>query len=157
MAQISVIIPCYNVASYIDRCLKSIVSQTIGVNALEIICVDDASTDDTWQRLQKWEQDYPKQVLLVHCGENGNLGTARNIALQYAQAKWVGFIDSDDWIEPDYFEKLLKAAEEGGCDVAVCQKKRDFSNSYSFFECRETGRKSGLMVIDTEEKRKLFL
>ena len=73
MAQISVIIPCYNVASYIDRCLTSIVSQTIGINALEIICVDDASTDDTWQQLQRWEQDYPEQILLVHCSENGNL------------------------------------------------------------------------------------
>lgn len=157
MAQISVIIPCYNVASYIDRCLTSIVSQTIGINALEIICVDDASTDDTWQQLQRWEQDYPEQILLVHCSENGNLGTARNIGLQYAQAKWVGFIDSDDWIEPDYFEKLLKAADQGDCDVAVCQKKRDFSDTLSFFEDRKTGRESRLMAVDTVEKRKLFL
>lgn len=157
MAQISVIIPCYNVASYIDRCLYSIVSQTIGMSALEIICVDDASTDDTWQNLQKWERDYPEQVLLVHCDENGNLGTARNIGLQYAEAKWISFIDSDDWIEPDYFEKLLKVAEQGDCDVAVCQKKRDFSDVLSFFEDRETGRESGLRVIDTVEKRKLFL
>lgn len=157
MAQISVIIPCYNVAPYIDRCLTSIVSQTIGINSLEIICVDDASTDDTWQHLQKWEQDYPKQVLLVHCDGNGNSGMARNIGLQYAQAKWIGFIDSDDWIEPDYFEKLLEAAEQRSCDVVVCQKKRDFSRALAFFEKRETGRESRLMVIDTIEKRKLFL
>lgn len=56
MADISVIIPCYNTAAFIDRCLTSIVNQTIGLDALEIICIDDASTDDTWQLLTVWEQ-----------------------------------------------------------------------------------------------------
>ena len=63
MAKISVILPCYNVSAYIDRCLTSIINQTIGVDALEIICVDDASTDNTWQKLQDWEKNIPKTLL----------------------------------------------------------------------------------------------
>ena len=102
MAKISIIIPCYNVAEYIDRCLNSIISQTIGLEALEIICIDDASTDNTWQKLQQWEHSYPEQILLVHCDNNARQGTARNIGLSYASSLWISFIDSDDWIEPDY-------------------------------------------------------
>ena len=55
MKKISVIIPCYNAASYIDKCMVSITAQTIGTEALEIICIDDASTDGTWEHLRKWE------------------------------------------------------------------------------------------------------
>lgn len=65
MKKISVIIPCYNVSSYIDRCMRSVIGQTIGVGSLEIICIDDASTDDTWEHLQKWEQQYPDDILLI--------------------------------------------------------------------------------------------
>ena len=106
MSKVSIIIPCYNVSEYIDRCLESITVQTIGVDNLEIICVDDASTDDTWDKLQQWEQRFPEQIILIHCKTNGRQGTARNIGLEYASSPWISFIDSDDWIEPDYFEKL---------------------------------------------------
>lgn len=70
MFKISVIIPCYNVSSYIDRCLTSIVNQTIGVGCLQIICIDDASTDDTLLCLQKWEQQYPDNIVLIHLDVN---------------------------------------------------------------------------------------
>lgn len=156
MADISVIIPCYNVSSYIDRCLTTITSQTIGTEALEIICIDDASTDDTWQHLQVWESRYPDNIMLVHCDKNGRQGTARNIGLQYASADWIAFIDSDDWIELDYFEKLYQITLLGDCDVVSCQNERDFSTSMTFFEDRRTGKENRFMVIDTIEKRKLF-
>ncbi len=156
MANISVIIPCYNVAPYIDRCLTSITSQTIGTNALEIICVDDASTDDTWAHLQVWEQKYPDNIMLVHCDVNGRQGTARNIGLQYASAEWIAFIDSDDWIELDYFEKLYSITQLGDCDIVCCQNERDFSTELTFFDDRSTGKENRFMLIDTVEKRKLF-
>lgn len=156
MAVISVIIPCYNVSPYIDRCLTTITSQTIGVEALEIICIDDASTDDTWQRLQVWESRYPDNIMLIHCDENSRQGTARNIGLSYASADWIAFIDSDDWIEFDYFEKLYQITQLVTCDVVSCQNERDFSTSMTFFENRKTEKEDRLMVIDTVEKRKLF-
>ncbi len=98
---ISIIIPCYNVQSYIDRCFQSLLAQTIDFDRLEIILVDDCSTDATWEKLTAIEAAYPESVMIIHCDENGHQGTARNIGLTYASAPYIGFVDSDDWIEPD--------------------------------------------------------
>ena len=157
MADISVIIPCYNAASYIDRLMTTITSQTIGIDSLEIICVDDASTDDTWKHLQVWEQRYPNNIILIHCDENGRQGTARNIGLSYASTDWISFIDSDDWVELDYFETMYQITTYSEHDVIVCQYARDSSCSISFFENRKTDKESRSMLIDTIEKRKLFV
>lgn len=157
MAVISVIIPCYNVAPYIDRCLTTVTSQTIGINALEIICVDDASTDETWEHLQVWEQRYPENIMLVHCDENGRQGMARNIGLSYASADWIAFIDSDDWIELDYFEKLYAIGVQCQCDIVSCDQFRDTSFSLSYLNHRENGHNSGLLLIDTVLQRKSFI
>lgn len=73
MKKISVIIPCYNVAAYIDRCLMSIEAQTMGMEELEIICIDDASADSTWVHLRKWEQMYPENILLIQQKVNRRL------------------------------------------------------------------------------------
>lgn len=157
MADISVIIPCYNTAAFIDRCLTSIVSQTIGLDALEIICIDDASTDDTWQRLTVWEQRYPDHILLIHCDENRKQGAARNMGLQYAASEWVSFIDSDDWLEPDYFQKMYGMAVQSNFDLIICRSVRDFSHELTFLDNRGTGKEDCAMLIDTEDKRKLFI
>lgn len=157
MPKISVIIPCYNVSAYIDRCLTSITTQTIGIDSLEIICVDDASTDNTWDKLQQWEQRFPEHIMLVHCDINGRQGTARNIGLGYAGSPWISFIDSDDWIEPDYFEKLYHITTLMDCDVVICGAERDSSTTLSYLQERSTFKESRYMVIDTEEKRKTFL
>lgn len=157
MPKISIIIPCYNVSEYIDRCLTSIVTQTIGIESLEIICIDDASTDNTWYKLQQWEQKFPEQIMLIHCDSNGRQGTARNIGLTYVSSPWVTFIDSDDWIEPNYFEKLYGITVHIDCDVIVCQVERDSSTSLSFFKDRTTNKKSRYMIIDDIEKRKTFI
>lgn len=69
--KVSVIIPCYNVELYIDRCLNSVVNQTIGLDKLEIICVNDASTDGTWEKLCSWEKKYSENIILINCTENG--------------------------------------------------------------------------------------
>lgn len=156
MADISVIIPCYNVELYIDRCLTSIVKQTIGVDMLEIICIDDASTDNTWEKLQKWEQQYPDHILAVHCDSNGRQGTARNIGLNYSSAPWIAFIDSDDWIELDYFQKLYEVTLQGDCDIVSCRNERDFSTGLTFFENTVCDKPSRFLLIDTIEKRKIF-
>ena len=91
MKKVSIIIPCYNVERWIDRCMTSIAVQTMGIDDLEIICIDDASTDGTWKHLQKWEQSFPENVLLIRLEENRRQGAARNIGLQYASAEWISF------------------------------------------------------------------
>ena len=151
--KISVIIPCYNVGYYIDRCLTSIMVQTIGSENLEIICIDDASTDDTWEHLQLWEQLYPEQILLLRQQMNGRQGKARNIGLSYASANWVAFADADDWLEPDYFKRLYDAAMRHECDVAACGVRTDFSRTLSYFdeECRQW-MDDQYFVADSQEK-----
>lgn len=156
MANISVIIPCYNVESYIDRCLTSITSQTIDLSFLEIICVDDASTDNTWKLLQKWEELYPNNIMIVHCEINRRQGTARNIGLQYSTSPWVAFIDADDWVELDYFEKMYQASMRLGVDMITCGHIRDFSQELSFLD-RSDSKEDQLLFLDSEEKRKLYI
>lgn len=157
MAQISVILPCYNVEKYIDRCLTSITRQTIGIDALEIICIDDASTDNTWNRLQEWHARFPENIIALHSDVNCKQGTARNIGLEYSTSPWISFIDSDDWVELDYFEKLYQGALETDCEVITCQNKRDSSDSLTFFNERSTGKPNHMLLIDDEDKRKSFI
>ena len=106
MKKISVIIPCYNIAPWIDRCMASIAVQTIGLDDLEVICIDDASTDGTWEHLQRWERKFPDHILLIRQDVNRRQGAARNLGLQYASAPYIAFVDGDDQLEPDYFEQL---------------------------------------------------
>ena len=72
MKEISVIVPCYNVEEYLDACLESLVSQTLGLERMELILVDDASQDATLEHLRAWEREYPEQILVVECAENGS-------------------------------------------------------------------------------------
>lgn len=118
--KISVIIPCYNVAELLGRCLKSIFEQQLdGIN-LEVICVDDKSTDHTLNVLMEWEARYPQQMIVIPMEENGKQGRARNIALQYASGNYITYVDADDALEPGYFKRLYKKICENDCEVAGC-------------------------------------
>lgn len=128
MKEISIIIPCYNVEKYIDQCVQSLVNQTLSLEKMELIFVDDASSDTTLEHLKAWEQKYEDSILIIACEQNGRQGTARNIGMQYAQGRYIGFVDSDDWVEPDMFECLLEKALEYDCDVVSCHAYRNKEN-----------------------------
>lgn len=132
MRKISVIIPCYNVAHYIDRCITSVIAQTIGMEQFEIICIDDASTDDTWSHLQRWETLFPNHVLLYRQEVNRRQGAARNIGLQCASGEWITFVDADDWLEPDYLEQLYAPTAQYACDVVCCGRIADTSEVLTY-------------------------
>ena len=106
MKKISVIIPCYNAQAYIPRCLHSIFSQTIGMETLEIILVNDASTDHTLDILLQFENKFPDSVIVVNLEQNIRQGGARNVGLSYASGEYVAFLDADDWIHPDFYSTL---------------------------------------------------
>lgn len=112
---ISVIIPVYNVEPYLRKCLDSVIGQTY--RHLEILIVDDGSTDGSGKICDEYEKD--KRVTVFHT-ENHGLSAARNLGLDNATGNWIGFVDSDDWIEPDMYEVLIKRAEETGADVIEC-------------------------------------
>lgn len=132
MDKISVIIPCYNVEAYIDRCLESVVKQTIGLDMLEIIVINDASVDGTLDRLYQWEKRYPENIMVITYEENLRQGGARNLGLQYATGEYIGFVDADDWIEPDMYELLYEKMITGKYDLVKCKHIREaYEGQYS--------------------------
>lgn len=131
---ISVIIPCFNVERWIDRCVASLVNQTIGIGYLELIFVDDASTDGTMEKLVEWEGKYPESILVIHCDENHKQGAARNIGLQYASASYIGFVDSDDWVDCHMYEKMYEKALSTGADVVGVFSQREDINGKIYHE-----------------------
>lgn len=102
-AGISIIVPVYNVARYLDRCISSIVNQTY--NGLQIILVDDGSSDGS-SRICDQYKAADSRIFVIH-KQNGGLVSARKEGLRAASGAYVGYVDGDDWIEPDFYEKLL--------------------------------------------------
>ena len=152
MKKISVIIPCYNAEKSINPCLNSIVNQTIGIDNLEIILVNDASTDNTLQILVDWESNYPEIILVVDCKENGKQGAARNIGMQYASGDYIAFADDDDILEPDMYETMYHYATKTQSDLVVCGSKKEYV--YTPADNSHIVPSSIIhMRIDTEEKR----
>ena len=125
--KISVIIPCYNAGFALDRCMESIVGQTIGMDSLEIILVNDASTDNTLEKLCEWEARYPDSIMVIDCKENKRPGGARNIGMEYASGLYISLIDADDVLEENMYQALYEAAAEQ-CDLAICQSSKDIDN-----------------------------
>ncbi len=118
--KLSIIVPVFNMAAdgKLNFCLDSLVNQTIG--DYEIIAVDDCSTDNSLDILKEYEQKYPDKFRAVHSPVNKHQGGAKNIGIREAKGEWIGFIDSDDWIVPDFYERLIGKAEETGADVVGC-------------------------------------
>ena len=111
---ISVIVPVYKVAPYLRQCIESIQSQTY--RNLEILLIDDGSPDECGKICEEYkEQD--KRIRVFHT-ENKGLSSARNVGIQSATGNYIGFVDSDDWIEPDMYEVLLRELKEA--DISVC-------------------------------------
>ena len=110
---LSIIIPIYNTEKYLKQCLDSVVSQTI--DDIEILCVDDGSTDGSNKILEGYERIDPR-IKAIH-KSNGGLVSARKAGVAAAKGKYIGFVDSDDWIEPDMYETLYRIANEKDADM----------------------------------------
>ena len=118
--RLSVIVPVYNMAAEgkLQYCMDSLVNQTI--DDYEIIAVDDASTDNSLEILKDYERKHPEKVRVITYPVNRRQGGAKNEGLKAAKGDWIGFIDSDDWVTPDYYEKLLARAAQTGADMVGC-------------------------------------
>lgn len=114
--KISVIVPVYKTEGLLDRCVESIVGQTY--KNLEIILVDDGSPDNCPAMCDEWaEKD--SRIRVIH-KENGGVSSARNAALDIATGDYIGFVDSDDWIEPEMYSSLIQKISESGKNIALC-------------------------------------
>ena len=113
---VSIILPCYNVAPYLDVCLNSLVNQTL--QDIEIICVNDGSMDDTPSLLNAWALKDSR--VHVFNRKNGGQAAARNDGMDWAQGEYIGFVDPDDYVEHSMYARLLEEARRYDADVAVC-------------------------------------
>lgn len=117
MAKISVIVPVYNTASSLPRCLDSILSQTIA--DFEIVIVNDGSTDESPAVIASYAADHPEIIVVTQ--ENQGLGAARNAGIRAAHGTYIACVDSDDLIDSTMLEKMLRAIETHRADIAICQ------------------------------------
>ena len=115
MVKVSVIVPIYNAEKYLEKCLDSIVTQTL--QEIEIILIDDGSTDKSAEICKRYLED--ARVTYYH-KENEGLAAARQDGMERSSGEYIGFVDSDDWIEPDMYEKMYAAAKSNDSDVVFC-------------------------------------
>lgn len=116
---ISVIVPIYNVEKYLKKCVDSIINQTL--TNIEIILVNDGSTDNCGQIIDEYANN-DKRIVVVH-KENGGQSSAKNMGLDIAKGKYIGFIDSDDFIHNDMYKNLYDAIENSKADICVCGRE----------------------------------
>lgn len=133
--KISVIVTTHNTEKFLLKCIDSIVNQTL--SEIEIIIVDDASTDNTSSIALQLSEQYENILFLplkVSCGPGG----ARNKALSCASGKYIAFIDSDDWIDLNYFQKMYERAEQLNADIVTCGLLREYDYTISdpIYKCR---------------------
>ena len=154
---LSIIVPVYNMAAdgKLAYCMDSLVAQTI--DDYEIIAVDDASTDDSLRILKEYERAYPEKVKVIHYDVNKRQGGAKNIGLEAACGEWIGFIDSDDWVTPDYYEKLLRKAEETGADMVGCDYSLVEEHTFDVGKVVQNNTADQTGVLDEEKHKKLIL
>ena len=124
--QLSVIIPVYNASKYIERCVTSLMEQTL-LDGVEFVFVDDGSTDDSVDIIREVANKYPErkeQVRIVKNEENQGVYLTRKRGIEEARGQYIGWCDSDDWVDKGYYEKLLSATNGGAIDIIVC----DYTN-----------------------------
>jgi glycosyltransferase involved in cell wall biosynthesis len=116
MPTLSIIVPAYNVEKYVEDCIRSIMASTY--TDFEILLVNDGSTDNTGAICDRLAKEF-SQIRVFHA-ENGGVSKARNLGLDYAQGKYIGFVDSDDMVSPQMFEVLVEAMESKDVQLACC-------------------------------------
>lgn len=155
--KLSIIVPVYNMATdgKLNYCLDSLIAQTI--TDYEIIAVDDCSTDHSMDIIKEYEKKYPDKFIAIHSPVNKHQGGAKNIGIRKAKGEWIGFIDSDDWIVPDFYERLIGKAEETGADVVGCDYCLTDEHSMKVGKIVPNNRMEQTGILDDEKKKSLIL
>lgn len=147
---ISVIVPVYNVEIYLNRCIDSIIKQTL--TNIEIILVDDGSTDNSGKICDEFLQK-DSRISVIH-KKNGGLSSARNAGLNIAKGKYIGFVDSDDWIDKYYYEKLYNIAKKSKSDIVSCKfNKSSKYKENSYIKINE----NDFTIEDGKKFREIYL
>lgn len=123
--KVSVIVPIYNTKDYIRECLDSLICQTL--DDLEIIAVDDGSTDGTTDIIKEYAEKYPEKIKAFF-KENGGQADARNLGLSHAKGEYLGFVDSDDWVNPEMYFEMYQKAKSEDADIVICDTTDHYPN-----------------------------
>ena len=129
MPLISVIVPIFNVKDYLRKCIDSILAQSY--KKIEIILVDDGSTDESGEIADAYARKN-KKIKIIH-KQNGGLSSARNAGIEAASGEWIAFVDSDDYIDECFLERLYNLAQKNNADIATCSFKA-FTNDGSILK-----------------------
>lgn len=116
MPKVSVIVPVYNIEKYLLECLESLAKQTL--DDIQVILIDDGSKDSSGEICKKFIESHPG--FEYHYKENGGTASARNLGLKYATGEYIGFVDSDDWVDERLFETMYRNAKESDADILYC-------------------------------------
>lgn len=128
MAKISIIVPVYNTEKFLEKCLNSLINQTL--KDIEIICINDGSTDKSLQILEKFANK-DKRIQIIN-QTNSGLSVARNIGIKKAKGEYIGFVDSDDWVDLNFFEQLYINVKKYNADIGVAGIKRIRSYKWKY-------------------------
>ncbi len=155
--KLSIIVPVFNMAAdgKLEYCLDSLVKQTI--DDYEIIAVDDCSTDDSFDILRAYESKYPAKFRAIHSAVNRHQGGAKNIGIKAATGDWIGFIDSDDWIQSDMYERLIRKADETGADLVGCDYCLTDKHSMEIGQIVPNNKKEQSGLLDHDKRGSLIL
>lgn len=121
MKKVSVIIPVYNVEKYLEKCLNSLVSQTL--QDIEIIVINDGSKDDSQRIIDQFSKNFPEKIKAFK-KQNGGLSDARNFGLDRASGEFIGFVDSDDYVGEKMFEEMYMLAEKHDAEMVICNLQK---------------------------------
>lgn len=133
MIKVSIIVPVYNVEEYLKECLESIINQTL--KEIEIICINDGSTDNSLNILENYAQKDSRITIINKKNEGQSI--ARDIGVEKATGEYLGFVDSDDWIDLNYFEEMYNSVKKFDCDMACAGFKRCKKNKKRISKCYE--------------------
>lgn len=156
----SIIIPCYNAASFVNKALHALELQTF--SDFEIILVDDCSTDNTYEYCRRWAENSTLLVTLLRNKENSGPGASRSWGLQHAKGRFVGFCDSDDWYEPDLLELAYSKIQSEKAELVFFDFYRCFSDNHrmkvgslsNFCKCKK---KEDFIALSTDSLCSLLI
>lgn len=118
---ISIIVPCYNIENKVSKCIESLIEQNY--KKIEVICINDASTDNTLEILNSF-QECDGRIRVINLAQNGGLANGRRVGVKEAFGEFIAFVDGDDWVKRDYIQTLYRAQRQSNCDVVICENYR---------------------------------
>lgn len=142
MVHVSIVVPVYNVEQYLDKCLNSLVNQTL--KEIEIIVVNDGSTDQSQKVIDQYKHN---AKIKAYSKENGGVSDARNFGMQFAVGEYIGFVDSDDFVELDMYEHMYLKAKEEDSDIVECNLRHTYSNTEDIEIGKEIFDKKEMLMV----------